>query len=81
MNSIRRPRRRPRVRSVNFRTLWWVLAREAAFAVCYQDGLGEPWELYWRRHLARMSTDRVRRYAEHVIAVDPPRRFIPRGQL
>jgi hypothetical protein len=32
MNSIRRRRRRPRKLSVNFRTLWWIVQREAALA-------------------------------------------------
>lgn len=33
MNSIRQPRRRPRVTSVNFRTLWWLVRCEAAYHV------------------------------------------------
>ena len=33
MNRIKRARRRPRVNSYSFRTLWWVLAREAVVQV------------------------------------------------
>lgn len=32
-NSIRRPRKRPRVTSCNFRALWWLVRMEAAFLI------------------------------------------------
>lgn len=54
-NTIRRPRRRPRVKSVNFRALWWLVHREVCFLVLHHrtaqyQGLG-----------ARASVRRVRR--------------------
>lgn len=33
MNSIRRPRNRPRVKSVNFRSFWWLVRRQAALQI------------------------------------------------
>lgn len=48
MNSIRRPRRRPRVTSVNFRTLWWLVAFEAAYQI-----EAEWWRLCARGVLSR----------------------------
>ncbi len=35
MNTIRRPRKRPRVKSVSFKTLWWLVVREAAALVWF----------------------------------------------
>ena len=36
MNSIRRPRKRPRVESISFDSFAWVLVREAALRVCHR---------------------------------------------
>jgi hypothetical protein len=38
--SIREPRGRPRVRSVNFRTLWWLVRREAMVAIWFRPMVG-----------------------------------------
>ncbi len=51
MNAIRRPRRRPRVHSINWRVFGWVLLREVAVEVlCSTSMLGER-RLYVRRLL------------------------------
>lgn len=42
-NTIRRPRRRPRVKSVNFRALWWLVRWEACWAVWRVHAV--PWLL------------------------------------
>lgn len=36
-NTIRRPRKRPRKRSSNFRSLWWLVRQEAAFQILWGD--------------------------------------------
>ena len=48
MNTIRRPRRRPRVDSLNFRTCWWLIAYEAAYQV-----LRHSWSLHNTSALTR----------------------------
>jgi hypothetical protein len=68
-NSIQRPRQRPRVESVNFRTLWWLAAFEAAYRMecafwtlklggplsrdAYWTALRCSWRQRGQRHLAR----------------------------
>lgn len=39
MNTIRRPRKRPRVTSSNLRAFWWLVAREASWCVLAGDSL------------------------------------------
>lgn len=74
--SIRRPRKRPRVASVNFRVLWWLVAQEAAYQLWRASWTGlrtspdsrETYVLlrsrYWRRaalqRLKRVPAFRVR---------------------
>ena len=48
-NSIRRPRGRPRRRSVNFRTLWWLCRMEALWSVWPARG---AWGTLYPRHRA-----------------------------
>lgn len=77
MNSIRRPRSRPRVDSVSFASLWWVLVREA-----FVRALDLPLSRYatdgrWRRHIAKLDTDEVRWRLEHFLVRHPERRIVP----
>lgn len=67
-NTLRRPRRRPRARSVSFRTLWWVLVREACLHLAVADAFPDVSVYEWRRYLARCRTDRVRRIAARLLA-------------
>jgi len=77
MNSIRRRRSRPRVDSVNFRTLWWVLTREAVFAVHRLD-FGPDANLgFLRNYLAVRPTSKVRSLGEFLISHYPERRCLP----
>lgn len=69
MSPISRPRRRPRDSSVNFRTLWWVLQREAALAVLYHDVLDTPMETIARNHVAVARTDHLRALVRAALAV------------
>lgn len=60
MNSIRRPRRRPRVESVSFRTLWWVLVREAVHRMQCDCSFSPDRVCPTRLHLTRQWTWKVR---------------------
>jgi len=77
MNSIRRPRGRPRTDSVNFSTFFWVLRREAVLRVVFRTHVGSRFELHARREAARGTTDHAMRAAWRVIDYTPSRRFFP----
>lgn len=72
MNTIRRPRKRPRKKSANFRALWWVLTREAVVTLVLS--WGDMWsrEQQWRRYLAGCSTHRVRAIGARYLQAGPP---------
>lgn len=59
MNSIQRPRRRPRVRSMSWAALWWVIRREAALHILYPGQVQAPSAL--RVALAGKSSTQLRR--------------------
>ena len=74
--SIRKPRGRPRVRSVNFRTLWWLLRVEATWRICYRYVLPET--VPRTRNLWRLGPmDTRTRMAYRLLAKQPERRFYP----
>jgi hypothetical protein len=76
MNTIRRPRARPRVRSVNFRTLWWLLVREAYVQIMWAPA--HPVDTAWpRSHMARRTTWWLRRNGEAHLREYPGRRYRP----
>ena len=50
MNSITRPRRRPRKQSVNFRSIYWLVRMEAAVEI-YYGGWMNTWDPHFRRIL------------------------------
>jgi len=77
MNSIRRPRRRPRVQSVNFRTLWWVLLREAVLRVAYPSSIGAASEGSARNSCSSSDSARIRWLGEHILLARPERRYFP----
>jgi len=77
VNSIRRPRRRPRVRSCNFRSLWWLVAREAAWVVVTGSYVG-TFAAGSRRLFALPSTDQVVRRAWREIERYPGSAYYPR---
>jgi hypothetical protein len=75
MNTIRHPRRRPRVHSTNFRTLGWLIRREAAWRILrHFTGNGTP---YARAEFARLTTREVDRAARNRLAVDTVARYSP----
>jgi hypothetical protein len=75
-NTVRQPRKRPRVKSCNFTTLGWLIRREAAFVieVRYSSADAPSWR---RRWWATLSTQAVERRARAMLALDPPRRYYP----
>jgi hypothetical protein len=72
-----RRRLRPRAGSFTFRRLWWVLVREAALRVLFPAPPDRSHETYWRAHLLRQRTDRIRVAAEQALRLEPARRFWP----
>ena len=74
-----RARRRPRVRSVNFRRLKYVLVREAALAIMFPYG---PVQLCARRErglLLRFGEGRILAAARATLELHPERRYWPPG--
>jgi len=72
-----RARRRPRVRSVNFRRLRWVLVREAAFRIFFPHGSTHGNVRAYRHPFAVTDTDKVIRHAELLLVMHPERRMWP----
>lgn len=76
MNTIRRPRRRPRKSSVSFKTFGWLLVREAYLRIFYRRG-----PLHFSnaalREIACTRGDVLRRRADYVIRIYPERRYYP----
>jgi len=74
MNSIRRARRRPRKLSVNFRTLWWVIRREA-FLRIWAPLPGQTESRGRREWLCSATTAFLTRTANRLLREQPSRRF------
>jgi hypothetical protein len=77
VNTIRRPRRRPRLESINFRTLWWLVGFEASYLVwCrYKNGASVNTTArasYWSYH--RVTWRHVTR---RILATYPKLRELP----
>lgn len=71
VNSIKRGRRRPRVESVSFQSLAWVLVREAFVGLVQFRSVGVAGELPLRRWLCTLPSDRVHELAELVLRRHP----------
>ena len=76
MNSIRRPRKRPRVRSVSFQTFGWVLIREAALCIGVGRGLHGA-AFGGRDYLAHLPPRHVMLRAERILRFNEARRYYP----
>ncbi len=72
-------RRRPRVRSVNFRRLKWCLVREAALRIICPGAMTPFQEQQLRARLNALDVDRVLVRAGVVLALHPERREWPGG--
>jgi len=73
---ISRTRKRPRDKSVSFRTFWWVLQREATLRICDNAAPG-AFDSAMRRWLAGARTVAVVRLGVKLIFDDRGRRFWP----
>lgn len=75
-NTIRRPRKRPRVTSVNFRTLGWLIRREAAAAVWFG-----PRRAHAHQHelhqFMQYTTTALKARTEWILLHHPERRYYP----
>jgi len=75
MNSIRRPRRRPRVDSVNFRVFEWVLLRESVLRLLwpsYEEWGGQRQARQW---LAKKARNQVLAIGADFLSRYPERRY------
>jgi len=75
-NTIRKTRKRPRVRSCNFRTLGWLIRREAAWRI-RQGFRPEPWDREVRFALMRESWQFCHRRVAAVLHYNEARRYYP----
>lgn len=75
MNSLRKPRKRPRKNSVNFDTLWWLLAHEAAVYVLFNHSAGGPFDRAARAQLCSVPTAALRRRVQLRLNWRPDRRI------
>lgn len=76
MNTIRRPRKRPRKDSMSFRTLGWLLVREASYVVVHSP-LADESDQIARDWWLGCSTARARSLATSVIRRAPGARYFP----
>lgn len=75
-NTVRRPRKRPRVKSCSFRTLGWLIRREAMWNI-RQGWRREPWDQEVRTVFSRESTEYCQRRTLAVLAYNEARRYYP----
>ena len=75
-NTVRRPRKRPRVRSCSFRTLGWLIRKQASWRVVYglQEPMNAPRTAQWWCSIDNEATDHA---AELVIRGHTYRRIYP----
>jgi len=76
-NTIRRARRRPRVRSINWRTFGWLLLRVAVLNIHEGDFRDRTAKGDLRRYLRDMQSHRVRSLGRFLLVNNPERRIRP----
>lgn len=86
MMPIRKVRARPRVTSINWRSLWWLVSREAAMQTLYDDLLGGPQELAARNTISSARAEHLRAavalaVAAQKINADYPAAYAADGEL
>ena len=76
MNTIRHPRKRPRKTSINFRTLGWLIRREAAWMIVSP---APHVRMYRERAVdfVRLTSARAERQARETLRTEPQRRYVP----
>jgi hypothetical protein len=75
-NTIRRPRKRPRLKSYSFRTLGWLIRREAMWNI-RQGWRCQPWDIEVRYAFTRERSDLCERHARAVLKFNEARRYYP----
>jgi len=75
VNTIRKPRKRPRDKSISFRTFWWVLQREAFMRITDFAAPTAFTDRLRRRALCDRTARWVRDVAESFMRQNPERRF------
>jgi hypothetical protein len=70
-------RRSPRIGSLTFRRLWWVLVRETALRVLYPWVAESSRDVHQRAFLSRSRTDHIRLAVERALASAPERALFP----
>jgi hypothetical protein len=75
MNTIKRARLRPRRKSVNFRSLWWVVVREASLRVLFPSQIGSTAEHNARATCCDPDTAALNRCVGAVLEARPERRY------
>lgn len=75
-NTIRRPRKRPRVRSCSFRTLGWLIRREAAYRIYRKCYVATP-RAKLREWVCSVETTQLQRGVLVLLREDPTRRYYP----
>jgi len=73
---IERRRKRPRVRSVSFRTFWWLVTAVATFCIC-RPYVGPTEIMRARAAWLALSTQERQRHARRILAHFPERSFYP----
>jgi hypothetical protein len=76
MNTLDRPRKRPRKLSVNFRTLWWLLVREAFVRVYYRTESSRCYQ-HQLDAVRSSETHRLIGRASQILRYQPERRYYP----
>jgi hypothetical protein len=76
MNSIRRPRARPRVRSVSFRTFAWLLVREGYCRIIFRCA-GNELDPVYKPEVMHSQPWHLHRHAQRILARYPNRREYP----
>lgn len=73
-NTINRPRKRPRVKSSNFRALWWAMHRQAALCIMSPvTAHRRPHPYVSRTARARKST--IERWTRRILEAFPEWRY------
>lgn len=75
-NTIRKPRKRPRVKSCSFLALGWLIRHEAAFRILNPNPPGWA-ERGSRARWSRIETQDIERTAQRLIKQFPKRRYYP----
>lgn len=73
---ITRRRKRPRIRSCSFRTLGWLIRREATYQVCIRELPGELLP-FSRFRWAELTTETATGLARRELRVAPSKRYYP----